>query len=91
MGVLRDTATTINDGNDELINREYDDKMKDNPSKPRSIQSQGKKMKLVTISVCKRWRNHQGECKNVTNIRFNYGREGHFAQKCISKRGEGGG
>ena len=53
--------------------------MKDNPSKPRSIQSQGKKMKLVTISVCERWRNHQGECEDVTTFAPTVDKEVYFA------------
>ena len=49
IGVLRDATTTINDGDNELINRERNSKRKDNSLKPRSTQLQGKRKKLVTI------------------------------------------
>ena len=51
IGVLRDATTTVNDGDNELINREWNSNRKDNPSKPRSTQLQGKRKKLVTTSA----------------------------------------
>ena len=92
VGVLGDTTTTINDGDNGFINREQNCKRKDNPAKPRSNQFQGKRMKLMTTSACKRCRHyHQEEYKNVTNICFNYDEKGQITQKCVNKRGENSG
>ena len=79
IGVLRDATTTVNDGDNELINREWNSNRKDNPSKLRSTQSQGKRKKLVTISAVRDVVNTKEDATTLPTFAPTVDKEVHFA------------
>ena len=91
IGVLRDMAMTINDGDNELINGEQDGKRKENPSKTRSTQFQGKRMKFVTISAMRDDVTTEENARTVPTAVSTVVKKVTSPEKYINKHGKGSG